>query len=536
MRKLIFALLLTAVLPLQAMDPAPSFPSPSWFRQRFQAPRTRVELQAPRSLDDYAVDGKLQLTLKAYLELVLLNNADIAVSRLTLESAENSAGSVYSIYDPSITSSFGGSSSTSTSIDSLQGQPTYKYSSQSFNGTFTQMLSTGTSVSARFGASRSASNAVYSIFNPTFGSTLSLSVTQPLLQNRWGSAGKMSILSARASLRISRYLFEYQLTQSIASAENLYWNVVSARENLNLAKKLLEQNASALDRARKMVQVGASLPLELYQPESSYASAQLGVLQAERSLARQEAALRQQIGADLDPAIRDLPVALTEPLDITPVTAPEKEAAVALALKARPDLRASELGLDADDIGIRKATDALRPSVSVSAGYTSQGVGGTYVNGGSAVGGMGDALRQVFRFASPAYTLGVNMTLPVRDRAGAVALENARIAKQKDAINLRNQQQTLRRNVIDAVDSLETARAALEQARRARDYAAKRLETVQKQYELGTAQMYFVLDSQTALSAAENAVLAQSVNYRLTLVNLFQLTGRLLEERGIIVE
>jgi hypothetical protein len=40
-----------------------SFPKPSYFRETFARPVTKVELQSPARLDDYVVDGKLELSL-----------------------------------------------------------------------------------------------------------------------------------------------------------------------------------------------------------------------------------------------------------------------------------------------------------------------------------------------------------------------------------------------------------------------------------------------------------------------------------------
>ena len=53
-----------------------SFPKPSYFRETFARPVTKVELQSPARLPDYVVGGKLELSLRGYLELVMANNTD----------------------------------------------------------------------------------------------------------------------------------------------------------------------------------------------------------------------------------------------------------------------------------------------------------------------------------------------------------------------------------------------------------------------------------------------------------------------------
>ena len=51
-----------------------SFPKPSYFREAFKKADTKVELQPPVRLKDFVKDGKLELSLKDYLALVMANN------------------------------------------------------------------------------------------------------------------------------------------------------------------------------------------------------------------------------------------------------------------------------------------------------------------------------------------------------------------------------------------------------------------------------------------------------------------------------
>ena len=43
----------------------------------------------PVRLADFVVDGKLELSLRSYIELVMANNTDVAISRLTVDTAKN---------------------------------------------------------------------------------------------------------------------------------------------------------------------------------------------------------------------------------------------------------------------------------------------------------------------------------------------------------------------------------------------------------------------------------------------------------------
>jgi len=520
-----------------------TFPSPSWFRQHLSAPNTHVELQAPVHISDYVLDGKLELSLRAYIDLVLDNNTDIALARLQVLSPANAITRAFAAFDPFLQGTFSNSRATQPATSALQGADTLKTLSQPVDVTYQQLLSSGTALAVSFDALRSSSNNSFSTYNPALSSSLAVSFEQPLLRNRRAIATRLNILVARSNLRVSRFQLRDQVSTLLANAENAYWDVIQARENLALQTKFLELRSAALDRAQKQLDAGALLPLDIFQPRADYASAKVAVIQSKQALAHAENTLRQQIGADFDPSLRLLPIVLTESLSIPVTQLPDKEAAIRKALGSRPDYIAATSGLETDDLNIRSATDALRPGVSLTGSYMTQGVGGIFNQlsnpfGGDTVvtripGGFGDALSQLFGFGFPVYSFGLRLSLPIRDRAAFANLSDAQIRKHQDALQVRKVQQNIRLQVLNAVDDLEAVRAGMEQAEIAREFAEKRFAGEQKKYELGVTQLFFVLDAQTQLNQAENDVLRQNIAYRRGLINLYLMTGELLNERHV---
>src|ERR1019366_2738814 len=83
-----------------------SFPKPSYFRETFASPATKVELKSPARLPDYVMGDKLELSLRSYLELAMANNTDIAIQRLTVDVAQNAISRAFALFDPLATPSF----------------------------------------------------------------------------------------------------------------------------------------------------------------------------------------------------------------------------------------------------------------------------------------------------------------------------------------------------------------------------------------------------------------------------------------------
>ena len=78
--------MLAGVLTLSAQD-RNFFPKPGYFRETLGSPNLHVELKPPTQIADFVVGGKLELSLRAYIELVMANNTDVALTRLNIGTA-----------------------------------------------------------------------------------------------------------------------------------------------------------------------------------------------------------------------------------------------------------------------------------------------------------------------------------------------------------------------------------------------------------------------------------------------------------------
>jgi outer membrane protein TolC len=122
----------------------------------------------------------------------------------------------------------------------------------------------------------------------------------------------MPIMVARSRLRATEYNVRDAVIRLVSTAEAAYWDVIFARENLKVQQSGLELADTALKRAQLELKLGALSPLEIYQPQQNYATAEIAVSQAQFALQQREDALRRQIGVDLDPNVRKLAMVLTE--------------------------------------------------------------------------------------------------------------------------------------------------------------------------------------------------------------------------------
>jgi len=539
--------LLTLACIAHGADQDPYFPKPSYFRKYFARTVTKVELQPPLKFEDYVAEGKLELSLKAFLGLVMSNNPNVGIQRLSLTLNEDSITRAFGQFDPVATASFQATRSLSAGSSALAGGSTINLLSQPFNLGVTQTLQTGTRYSIAFSDFKTSTNNAFATVNPNYSSNLNLSFSQPLLQGRGAYVTRIPLMMARSRLRGAQYNLEDQVIQILVSAEQAYWAVIGARENVRVAEANLKLADAALKRAERELELGASSPLDIFQPQQTFANAELFLTQANYGLKQSEDALRTQMGADLDPRYRDLPLVLTEPVAPPSTPALDRDQLVDEALARRGDLRSTRQQLDVDDLSIRQANDQLRPNLALTGQYGASGLGGPVYQradvfgGGSQIvgvipGGVTDALAQLFGFGLPTYGFGLNLNLPLKNHAAVANLADATVSKRLDALRVRAAEQQIRLQVVTAVTNLENSKASIVLARKARDLAQKRVEAEEKKYELGTELIFFVLTAQGDLSTAESVLVNQMINYRLNQLALLRALGTLLEERNIALQ
>ncbi|MCS7041327.1 MAG: TolC family protein [Bryobacteraceae bacterium] len=521
---------------------APWVGSPAWMRRVFSPGDTRVTIQPPVRLKDFVVDGKLVLSLKNYLDLVLANNTDIAIQRLSIEVPKNAIQRAFSIFDPTITSNFNATRSSQPAINQLQGAQVVSQLNQPLNTRFQQLLPTSTTVFTQLNWSKLSTNDQFALYNPAYTTTWQMGFTQPLWRGRGPYITKIGITIARATRRQQDFNVRDAIMRLLVTAEQAYWDVVSARENLKVNLEALKLAEAALERTNREIELGATSELERFQPEQNAATARINVTRTEYQLRAFEDALRRQIGADLDPDVRDLPIVLTE--DVSKMPEPvtyDREKLVQLALENRPDIKAQKLALDINDLQIQNALNSIKPVFNLTGSYQTFGRGGPGFQrvGGTPIfipGTAWDAWSMMFGFNYNTYSFGFQLQLPLRDRAGAANLADAVVNKRLAALRERSLEQQIRQEVLNAITNVESSREGVRLAQIAVDYAQKRVEADQKRYDLGVINIFFLLSAQNDLATAQSNLVNQTVNYRRNLLILQQRLGTLLEDRGIVID
>jgi outer membrane protein TolC len=253
------------------------------------------------------------------------------------------------------------------------------------------------------------------------------------------------------------------------------------------------------------------------------------VIQSEYALKQAEDTLRLTIGADQDPYFQALDLQLTEKAE------PEGElrtvdagTAMQAAVTKRPEFDATRAALARDEAQIRLAHNHLLPQLDLLGLYASNGLGGSGLNGaGQPI--SSSWLNQTFAFNYPTYEAQLTLSLPLKNRAAKAEMGTALVARRGDLYTQRQTREQVTLDVANAVHQLEQAKLSIAASKESLDLANKQAAAEQRKYELGSGTIFLVLEAQTELAAAQQALLQAQVGYQLAVATVDHATGELLD-------
>jgi outer membrane protein TolC len=124
------------------------------------------------------------------------------------------------------------------------------------------------------------------------------------------------------------------------------------------------------------------------------------------------------------------------------------------------------------------------------------------------------------------YFLTASLNLPVWDwGARKSKVRQAEVKHEQTKVELSAAQRRLVKNLYAAYREAQTASQQVASLRHAADLAAESLRLNILRYQAGEAAVLDVVDAQTALTQARNAVDDGELRYRVALANLQNLTG-----------
>ena len=468
-------------------------------------------------------------------------NIDLAVARLNPQIQDLALAGTRAAYRPTLTSTLGDRSRSQTASNTLSGAAAGAVTSTqtyTYNGGVSQVLPwTGGTASLSWTNSRAFTDSNNYTINPTYQSSFTAQIQQPLWRNFRTDSTRNSILTGLISRQVADVNLRSSVVNTEASTRNAYWDLVYAVQNVEIQENAVKLAEQFVKDNQAKVEVGTLAPLDVIQAQSNLASARQRLMQAQQVREQNELTLKRLIvgstqdplwAATLNPVDRPEPPARAEPIDV--------KAAIANALSKRTDLEVARQTLRQSEITLRYNKNQTLPDANLTASYSSSGTGGNIYDRKVVVGGVPtllqaggymDALSVLRRLQVPDWNVQVQFSYPIGTSSAEASYARARVQYQQSLTQMKSAELRVATDVTQAALNVRSNLQQVETARAARELAQKQLEAEQSKFEVGMQTNFFVVQAQQNLATAQVSELQALLNYRKSLVTFdqVQLTG-----------
>jgi NodT family efflux transporter outer membrane factor (OMF) lipoprotein len=328
-------------------------------------------------------------------------------------------------------------------------------------------------------------------------------LTASYMLDFWGRnrAAKEVAEAAATASRYDQATVELTIVTSVASS---YFQSVELRDRLAVAEGNYQSASGILKALQRQRDIGIATALDVAQQETTVAT-----------LAAVIPPLRQQLRQSLD-ALAILIARPPEELEASTATLTAfaspvvKPGLTSELLARRPDIAEAEANLISANANIKVARASFFPSITLTAagGYASS------------------SLSQLIRSSSSVYSFAAGLAQPIFDGGvlkGQYALAQARYDEL--AANYRKAVVTAFGNVEDALIGVQQTTEQVRRQQVAFDTAQRAHKIAQAQLRSGTINILTVLNTETAMFTAQDALIQARFSNMQAMVNLYSALG-----------
>ncbi|HEY1307660.1 MAG TPA: efflux RND transporter permease subunit [Vicinamibacterales bacterium] len=517
-----------------------------------QSPQVPIPSETPPALPPrVGIDSEQRMTLDEVIRQVLANNPAIAVSRVDVERARLSIQIAQGAFDPvvgwqsfyehavtPVSSVLGGSATGSVTQNTFDSMP--------FVTGF--LPRTGATIEAQLSSQRITSNNQLASLNPQFPTALRLSITQPLFKNLAIDAPRHQIVVAQQTATLTTEQFRRQVLEGVAAAEQAFWQLVFARQNLDVQMEGLRlAQAQAASNARR-ANAGTLAPIDATEALTQVATSQQSVYEAQQAVTAAEIELKTLMLGSREAPLWRVGLTPATPLNLTTPTMPLDEA-IATAIANRPEISASNASLSINETDVRFFRNQTRPQVDLVANYTSAGLAGqvapvTAIPGfefagtlpSRLVGGYSQSFSNLLRQAFPTTQVRVDVSLPIGNRTAKANLASAVAEGRQIQIQRQQTEQTIAADVHNALQAIAStdarAKAAADAARLAEDVYASE----QRKFQAGTSTVFLLFQRQTTMITARSQLARAQADLSIAIAQFEAATGTSLAVHNVTIQ
>ena len=292
-----------------------------------------------------------------------------------------------------------------------------------------------------------------------------------------------------------------------------------------MQKLASKQARDLLTVNQRRKEVGKATVSDVLQAQAAVASREADVIAGQDTISDVEDRLKRITNLIQNEALWEVSIT---PVDLPPFETVNVDLgeSIATALQSRPEYTQVKIDLENSDISIKVAKDQRLPRLDLEGSLAFNGLDGQ----------LADALSQVGKIEHDSWRVGLFLRVPIGDRTSKGELKRSQLEKEQSLLALQNLEQRIITEVRESVRQLETDRKRIEATKVAEDFARQTLAAENKKYEVGLSTSLDLLQFQAILANASRDSLRSTIDYRQSIVALYQALGVTLVQLNIEFE
>lgn len=479
----------------------------------FERPRSNV---APPSIRG----PRLALSIREAVSIALARNFDITIAGFDPDIAESSVVRERSAFDPQafVDTSIGKSKlgSTNSAFNATGG--IRETDSLGIAAGIRQRIITGAEYSLILRNIRESTNSPQNVFDPSYQTSLTFTIEQPLFKNFGIDINQARIKVAMAAKEQTLHAYRNRVIQTVDAVQQAYWNLVFSIENLQFRRKSLDLAKDLLRRNKIQVEVGTLAPIEITEAEATVASREEALLVAEREVKDREDTLKMLLNVADKPSAWGISILPKDKPKFRNVQVDEMQLTLG-ALRKHAALENARIEIDKRKIDMKVAKQNLLPEVNLNASASNNALAESERR----------AFEEQFKNEKYSFSGGVSFRIPIGNRQAEADYRQAQLRHAKTVASYHQAQQVIMEEVRRNARRVRVNVKRIEATRVARRLAEERLDAQEKKFRVGLSTSRDILEDQERLANSLTEETRALIDYHKSLASLDRATHSTLE-------
>ena len=461
-------------------------------------------------------EEEVELSISDCLSMALAGNLDIKIAKIDPLLKEGDIEIARSIYDAIIDGKLAYQDDQRTSANTIVGTKSIDVDYEL--GITTELPLTGTTIEIDYSNYRDWTDSAFATNNPLHTGELSLTLTQPVLNNFFGYVDKGSVKLSKIEAELAGLDTLDRIENTIADTEKAYWRLVAARKKLALRGELLEQAKVLYEIFEKHLKTGVAESTELYEVEAN-----MRIRKTEFMTALNE---HKTAGNNLKLYINETGEYTISPVDGFRLIGQKADLGGSLkdALSANREFKMKKRSLEGKKLTLKMKENSMWPEVDL--------VGTLAVNGVDRK--FEKANKRLFTNKHGTYYGGIEFSVPLENRLARGELDKAQLEKEKAILELVKTEKELITDIDEKVRAVNLGLENSTRWARIRQIQYKKFKDEEKKLKYGRSNSKRIVDYQNDLNSAAIREYDAILDYYDALIDLENAKDMLLSRTGVI--